>query len=169
MENLISFFEDAKDVFWVVDDQYRLVYGNKSFYAQVGKVYNIPPKKGDNILNIEAVGTAEYELWKNNYDKAFELERYAAEYASKLLGKETAYQFEFKLLKTFLTFVSVRATVLPVAEIAGSQPETANAATVSNFKNALVITDKGIITEVAEKLNNLLGNPFKADGTQNFY
>lgn len=169
MENLISFFEDAKDVFWVVDDQYRLVYGNKSFYAQVGKVYNIPPKKGDIILNIEAVGTAEYELWKNNYNKAFELDRFVAEFTTKLLGKETVYQFEFKLLKTFLTFVSIRATAVPIAEIANTQPVAVNTATAPNIKNALVITDKGIITEVAEKLNNLLGNPFVADGTQNFY
>lgn len=153
MENLLSFFEDASEPFWMIDQSYRLIYGNKSFFVSCINSYGKEIHKGDIVLDMLPPESEHFSLWKNSYDKAFQFQQYSFETNKQDTYFKTRTKFEFRLIEMLAKFVCVRGISLD-EETGTFQYSTLNK---DNNQFTLSIDEDGNILRIAPAVLNLLG------------
>lgn len=153
MENLLSFFEDAQEAFWIIDQNYRLVYGNKSFYISIEQIYGQSITKGDEILNLMPKNTEHYLFWKNSYEKAFQFKQYSTEIAKGDDYLKLRTKFDFRLIESLSKFVCVRAILLNTS----TGEFNYNSAAINNSEFTLNIDEDGNILRISPAAKNILG------------
>ena len=112
MENLLSFFEDTPEPFWIVDQSYRLIYGNKSFFVTSQNTYGKQLQAGGNVLDLLPPASEHYQFWKESYDRAFQFKQFSFETNRKDQFFKNRMKFEFRLIEILSKFVCVRGILL---------------------------------------------------------
>jgi len=153
MENLLSFFEDASESFWIIDQNYRLVYGNKSFFIAIEHIYGRKINKGDAILSVIPEGTDHYAFWKNSYEKAFQFKQYSTELAKGDSFLKLRTKFDFRLIESLSKFVCVRAIALDVS----TGEFNYNLSSTNNNEFTLSLDNDGNILRISPAVKNILG------------
>jgi PAS domain S-box-containing protein len=153
MENLLSFFEDAPEAFWVIDENYRLIYANKSFYVSIENTYKRNISKGDVLLNLLSPGSEDYLFWKNSYDKAFQFKQYCTELHRKGSLPRIRKKFDFRLIESLAKFLCIRAVT--VDEVTGDFKLSSLSNDNSEF--TLSIDEHGNILRISPDVKNILG------------
>lgn len=152
MENILSFFEDATELFWVIDQNYRLVYGNKSFFISYENYYGSLLHKGDDILKAIPSDTEHYNFWKNNYEKAFLFKQYASELPKTDPFFRQKTRFDFRLIESLSKFVCIRAIFLDA-----ETGEFNYNSFIDNTEFTLNIDEEGNILRISPAVKNILG------------
>lgn len=153
MENLLSFFEDAPESFWIIDQNLRLVYGNKSFFISIEHIYRKIASKGDYMLSVMPENSDHYLFWKNSYEKAFQFKQYSAEIAKGDSYFKVRTKFDFRLIESLSKFVCIRAISLD--ESTGDFNYSTFSGDNSEF--TLSIDEGGNILRVSPAVKNILG------------
>ena len=153
MENLLSFFEDAPEAFWIIDQNLRLVYGNKSFFISIEHTYGKKVSNGEYMLSVIPKHSDHYLFWKNSYEKAFQFKQYSTEIAKADPFFKVRTKFDFRLIKSLTTYVCVRAVALDVTT------GEFNYSTFSgdNAEFTLHIDESGNILRISPAVKNILG------------
>ena len=153
MENLLSFFEDTPEAFWVIDQSYHLVYGNKAYFISIenynGKIVHI----GDNVMEIEPEGSEYYSFWKSNYERAFQFKQYTAETGKKEGKNKARIKYDFRLLEYLTKFICVRAVTFS-DEIGEFKYSTLSN---DNQEFTISIDEDGNILRISPAVKNILG------------
>ncbi len=159
MENLLAFFEHAKELFWMVDEQYRLVYGNKAYFTALQQAYGTTLKKGDVVLNLEQTGSDAYNFWKTAYDKALTIGTLNENDQKKCLPNNFPIQFEFKTLNSFIPYICVRETTFSTDATKTNITASEQPHSIESEAELLLIgvNNQGGIATVSEKLVKALG------------
>jgi PAS domain S-box-containing protein len=153
MENLLSFFEDASEPFWVIDQSYRLIYGNKSFFVTCNNLYDKEIHVNDSVLDILPANTEHYFLWKSSYDKTFQFKQFLFETSSQDTFYKSKMRFEFKLVEIISKFVCVKGVVLDKTIGKGEFTKI----DIDRNEFTLSIDEDGNILRIAPAVLNLLG------------
>ena len=153
MENLLSFFEDAVESFWIIDQNYRLVYGNKSFFISIEHIYGRKINKGDAILSVVPEGTDHYLFWKSSYEKAFQFKQYSTELAKGDPYVKVRTKFDFRLIESLSKYVCIRAIALDIST--GEFNYSSSSSDHSEF--TLSIDEDGNILRISPAVKNILG------------
>ena len=153
MENLFSFFEDAPEAFWVIDQSYRLVYANKCFLATIENTFGSPVTTGDVVLDFLDKDSDQYIFWKNSYDKAFQFKSYTTELSKKDSGGRGRTRFDFRLIEAITKFLCIRAVGLDT--VTREFIPTSLAKDMNEF--SLSIDEDGNILRISPAVQNLLG------------
>jgi PAS domain-containing protein len=70
--------DQSKDLFWVIDDQYLLVYANKSYQNLMVQGTGAPKELNQSVF-IEGFGEGYTDKWKTYYDRALKGEFFEIE------------------------------------------------------------------------------------------
>ncbi|KAI9433775.1 hypothetical protein F5148DRAFT_1307831 [Russula earlei] len=153
MENLLSFFEEASEPFWIIDQNYALIYGNKSFFIAAEETYGRKIHKFDNIFNLSDIGSEAYVFWKNCYDKAFLYETFSADRVSSRRKTKTIVHYDFRVIHSFVKFLCIRGIIEEQTE-----EIVTSAAVIAQSNELLVIVDEdGEVIHIPPSLKHVLG------------
>lgn len=155
MENLLSFFEDAAEPFWIIDESCRLIYGNKSFYIFFESTYQSIIKKGDDVLYCMNKESEHYLFWKNSYDKAFQFKKYTTESNKRDQYYKNKVKFDFRLVEVFSKFLCIRAFISNDKEELFSEHLLPKISESSEF--TLSIDEDGNVLRISPAVQNILG------------
>lgn len=153
MENLLSFFEDAPEAFWVIDQSYRLVYANKSYYIFIENHYGRSIAKGEVVLDLMTEGNEEYLFWKNSYDKAFQFDKYSTELSKKNTKSRVRTKYDFRIIESLVKFLCIRA--ITVDETTGNFK--ISSLFNDNAEYTLSIDAEGNFLRISPSVKNILG------------
>lgn len=153
MQNLLSFFEDAPESFWIIDQNHRLVYGNKSFFISYEQIYGSSINYGDDILHVIPEISDHYLFWKNSYEKAFQFKQYSIELAKGDPFYKVRTKFDFRLIESLSKYICVRAISYDIS--AGEFNYSSASADNSEF--TLNIDEDGNILRISPAVKNILG------------
>jgi PAS domain S-box-containing protein len=153
MENLLSFFEDTPEPFWIIDQSYRLIYGNKSFFVTSQNTYGKQLQGGGNVLELLPQDSDHQQLWKASYDRAFQFKQFSFETNRKDQFFKTRMKFEFRLIEILSKFVCVRGILLD------ENTGTFHYSTLNkdHTEFTLSIDEDGNILRIAPAVLNILG------------
>lgn len=156
MENLLFFFENVPEPFWVIDESYKLIYGNKAFFSLTQQVYQRKVNKLDSIFLLTDKDEESYSFWKHCYDKAFSYGSFSADRISMVDNNEVLITYELKVIKSLVKFLCIKGLIVkdPEKEFANELQKKEPA-----YKNelSLCINEQGELTYVSPVLVDILG------------
>jgi PAS domain S-box-containing protein len=155
MENILSFFEDAPESFWVIDQNYKLIYANNAFFVACEKIFNKPTKLGDSVLEITPEETEPYYFWRSAYEKAFQFKKYTIERVRKNNsgGGRHKTRYDFRTVEAITKFLCIRTVNLSEVGV----PINQNLLSQDSAEFTLSIDEDGNILRISPAVQNLLG------------